>query len=94
MAMTRMIPCKAKAVPSLVEGTRSLSFSNKQPAADSSSVLVVAVGLEASRFIFQVVAIEPISATLRFCHHCIWYSLIIAYCMFGEVHPISPCNEA
>jgi hypothetical protein len=66
MAMTRTIPCKAKAVPSLVvEGTHLVSFSNKQQAADSSSVLVV-VGPEASRSISQVVAVEFISESRSF----------------------------
>src|SRR5216683_3513295 len=65
MAMTRTILCRAKVVPSLVEDTHSINFSNKQQAADSSSVPVV-VDLEASRSISQVAAVESISESRSF----------------------------
>jgi hypothetical protein len=87
--MTRTIPCKAKAVPSLVEvvlvETHSLSSSSRQQVVDSSSVQVV-VGLEASRSISQVAAVEPCHAITMVSMLVFANSCFITYCMLGEDH--------
>lgn len=93
--MTRMTPCKAKAVPPLVtlEDIHLPISSNKLQAAVDSSSVQVAVGQEASHSISMVVA--AIESRLQSQGHVFFsqayddvtdvYSLfhcIITYCMF------------
>jgi hypothetical protein len=93
MVMTRTIPCKAKADPSLAEGTRLASFSNKRQAADSSSVQVV-VGREASHSISQVAAIESKSCPFDTVTSAFAIpALLLTVCLEMFV-PFSPSNEA